>query len=1249
MSIRPVSRRLPSSQSVWEETNLPMCVVVTPFEELEDDDDNDNVDNAKDASSNKVVTKSTSSSRSGGENAYFPFAQPISAVPKCLDCGAPHPTNATHFRPSRLSSRMLCYFCGETSSTMLTDQQDVRADEYLDPDTYDKIPFPGNNKSNDEDYDSDDDSSDESVDDDNYKTNCLEFRVPVEVKKLKRNNNHNNNSNNGGGRKHGKKKGTSRDGKNYNNNSPNTISTWQLPAMVCPPVWWIVVDGTVGGGRIRGSAGTSLNSCNSSLDATRNYWTTIGTTLSRTLEEIPPHVHVGLITATGSRLAIWDLASAVPHVKQYPYSYDPSAASSGGLVLSDGDGDKNKKIDTADDTDDSDSFPTWDLCLVPANGLYKANLQAAIRAMVDGAISGVFQDESSSTDDDNEEKKGQGNDDDGVVKSSGIPLGLTIEIILEFMEQASHPGQDDYDEDDDDSDNNDDDSDGDDDGEKKKKTTELRYAGGKILCLLGNPPLETAPPANDSMSYVNQSKFYQGGVAGKCFEEEEEEEDMEKHNSDSDGGGKKKKKHGGNNRKKKSKRRNKIETDDASPPLPPKNDGKDVIVDEDRDLTDLTPSNLKDYAIPLDPDDLFVKIGRRCAQAALGVDLFVLVPEEDDEGPPGRKGPYNGTAQQRQHIPWYGLPLLRPLSEFSGAPGPLMFGTANRNSDDDDDNNDSLKRLNENLLARTPWQAGMVFGAQMRLRLSPGFKLESTPIESEPNSGELQLAPFLTTGGLAGPATTLGPDDDDAGGDNKEDDVPDDNEGLWIMGTCDPHTSFTIDLENDGEEEVPDSCEMEGFGVVDLKPVMQTCTLFTCVETDGAEPIPNYYTVCKLRVTSVSLSLADDAESIYDALDPEALSVVIYQKIALDAYLTGLVDAQKACEIWIQSLLVCVYQSALQKQAELEKEQMEQEQEKLEMEQRQKTERKHRGRHRSKEPSPSSDDEEDEEDDEEDVTSGFVACERLLDEEGGDLEEEEVLMGQGHSKIGVVPLLLFAIMQCDALRPSDGTFQPSMDARLCAITQMASMTPKALAKTFAPSLSLWSIKNDAPILESLPLSYDGILSAIDGDDDDDGDGDEDKKTNNIDEEDGIFLLESPQCLTLFRASDLQNIDFGRDGTARLDNSTGKRKPIKIGSEFESTILSALNGFRTSPPQSSELEGFLDQKKGGNLDDIQVSPSAFLSMLLEDKTTFTGDRNFIEWKSKIAELVRDVVEVDDDEEEVVKPATGLRRFLPFGRK
>jgi len=1240
MSIRPVSRRLPSSQSVWDETNIPMCVVVTPFEGLNDDDDDDDDDVNENGT---ILTKQQMNYYDINEykSSSASFAQPISAIPKCLSCGAPHPTAATHFRPSRLSSRLVCYFCGETSSTMLTDQQEIRSDEHLDPNTYDKVPpFPINDESPDAvAADEESDEDDDAKKDDFHDGSCLEFRVPVELKR----------------------KG------NTNNDNSNIISTWQFPAMVCPPVWWIVIDGTVGnggGGRRRSPS----NSCHSSLEATRNYWTTIGTTLQRTMEEIPPHVHVGLVTATGSRFASWDLRSAVPHVKQYPYSYDPTSSSTMDTTIA-----STAAAATTDDDGDSlnTNATTWDLCLVPANGLYKANIEAAIRAMVDGAISSsVFHDKSSlssSSTYDEEKKDGDyqsenNNNDDGdeVIKSSGIPLGLTIEIILEFMEQAHHPGQDD---DNDNIENDDDDDDGDDNinnGEKTTTTTtKLRYAGGKILCLLGNPPLETAPPTDNSMSYVNQSKFYQGGVAGACFDPQEEEEEKEER------GGR------GNGKKKNKKRNNNIK----------KKEDLDNIEKNNRDLTDLTPSNMQDYAMPLDPDDLFVKIGKRCARAALGVDLFVVVPEEDNIIINNNKKTSTQTRQhqrqqKQQHIPWYGLPLLRPLVELSGAPGPLMFGTANssRNigvdDDDDEENNNSdivnegFERLCENILARTPWQAGIVFGAQMRLRLPPGFRLEATPIENEPTMGELQLAPFLSSGGLSGPATTIDNDDNDnIDNNNADEDDDDDDEGLWIMGTCDPHTSFTIDLEmflsnDDGnnkndvteeEDKLPYICEMEGYGDVTLKPVMQTCTLFTCVETDGAEPVPNYYTVCKMRVTSLPLLLAEDAESIYDALDPEALSVVLYHKIVFEAYFAGLVEAQKTAEDWIQSFLVCVYQSAQQKQAEIDDEEI--------MERRRRN-KKSEGRllksnSSSVSSSSSSDDDDDDVDDDDDDEhdgTNFVGGERLLDEEGGrDLDEDDILMGQGHSKVGVVSLLMFAIMQSDALRPcSDGTFQPSMDARLCAIAQMASMTPKVLAESFAPSLSLWSLKDDEPIIENLPLSQDGILSAIEdfcGDDDDDDDDDYDKKINIIDE-DGILLLESPQRVILFRSGDLTNAEFVGGHRQRP-----KRKPMnKIGTELESAILSSLNGFRTSPPQCQELEDFLDNNDNSNnggggvgFDDIQVSRSVFLSMLLEDKPTASGDRNFIEWKSKIAELVREEVETDD------KPVRGFRRFLPFGKK
>jgi len=448
--------------------------------------------------------------------------------------------------------------------------------------------------------------------------------------------------------------------------------------------------------------------------------------------------------------------------------------------------------------------------------------------------------------------------------------------------------------------------------------------------------------------------------------------------------------------------------------------------------------------------------------------------------------------------------------------------------------------------------------------------LETAPIEND-RKIKLQLAPFLSRGGIVGPASDFISEGDDDGGDA----------GLWIMGTCDPDTSFTVDLDID--EEVPESCEMDEIGEVALKPAMQTCTLFTCVETDGSEPTPNYYTVCKMRVTSVSLPVVEDAEPIFDALDPEALSVILYHKSALDAYMTGFIEAQKTAEMWLQSFLVCVYQSALEEQAKLEEE----------------MEREHRRHVWS-----SNDD-----------ATNFVASERLLDEEGGDLDEEDVLMGQGHYKVNVVPLIVYAIMQSDALRPCIGKFQPSMDARLCALTQMASMTPKALAKCFAPSLSLWSLKDDEPVVESLPLSGDGILSTLE---DLGGDGESSS-------EDGIVFLESPQHVILYRSLDLQNILLG---IGENGDKNKKRRSIKIGSKLESAILAGLNGYRTPPPQWSELEKFLDNH-GGDLEEVKVSPSIFLSMLLEDKPTVGGERNFAEWSSKIAESVLEELKDNGD--------------------
>ena len=1067
MSLRPITRKLPYSRALWEESYVPLCAVFSPMEEIEDHDNNKTDD-----------TPDT-------------FAQPIATIPKCLYCGAPHPTSTTHYR---FGDKILCYLCGEVSSILIADQQEVRTDEYLDPELYNKIPFlsPAEaRKKNKTESDDEDDDIDDVYD---FSTDTIEFRIPITQQTAQ-----------DADRQNGRK-----------SQQKAPLATWQLPAMTCPPVWWIIVDGSVGN--------------SNSIGATRNYWATVGATLRNALKEVPPHVHIGLLTATGSRLASWDLTSAVPHVQQYPYSYDPAAMEK---VEGIGEGHTNGKNKAAVEI----KSEPWDFCLVPANGHYKANLEAAIRAMVDGGMSGIFLEDSC---DNGEEKKSE---DDR--NSQFVPLGLTLEILLEFMEQAVHPGQDEED------------TDGEGDG--NDRIPKLKYAGGKILCLLGNPTLETGKPSKDDcMSYMGQPNFGFGGLAGAC-------RSVDGFNNDSDVEGK--------NLSRKT-RRNKLRSKDDS-----SNTSKENSNESKTDPTDLTASNLKDYAIPLEPDDLFVNIGSQCAKAALGVDLIVLVPEED-EGVSGS-----------QKIPWFGLPLLRPLSDASGAPGPLMFGTGNIGSFEESDEdaevdnkyNEKFERLFENVLARTPWQSGMVFGAQMKVRLSPGLKLENSPLGGT-GDGSIQLAKLLTSGGICGPTVLVTGDEDEAdvgavsgGGDKDDDEI----ENLWVMGSCDPHTSFTIDLDIDGEEDIPDECELEGFGSVPLKPVIQICTLYTCVETDGAEPTPNYYTVCKIRVSSVALDLADDMESILNGLDPEAMSVALFNKIVLDAYLEGFKSAQKSAESWLIATMVSVYESALDEKARLE------------------------------------------EDPEGESNPYFVASNRLLDESGAKLDETEILLGEGHFKTRFFPLLTYAIMQCDALRPCGRVFKPSMDARLCAITQMSSMTPKASAKTFAPSLSLWSLKNDNTILDSLPLSREGILEQI-------------KDLGEEDIQDSVFLLESSQNVILFTVDDLENMD-----SKPKKDFTGDR-PYNIGADLDATISDSLAAYRTAPPQLKVFERTFVNNGTGDLNDFKVTPSLLRSMLVEDMPDFDGNKNFEDWKFKMAQSI--IKELDSKKPDNTKSQTGLSRFF-----
>ena len=77
------------------------------------------------------------------------------------------------------------------------------------------------------------------------------------------------------------------------------------------------------------------------------------------------------------------------------------------------------------------------------------------------------------------------------------------------------------------------------------------------------------------------------------------------------------------------------------------------------------------------------------------------------------------------------------------------------------------------------------------------------------------------------------------------------------------------------------------------------------------------------------------------------------------------------------------------------------------------------------------------------------------------LTAEEKLLAKGHSKLQLVPLLTFCLIQCDALRineKGEGTmssFDPSIDAKCAAAVNMSNMSASALSRCIAPRIEIW--------------------------------------------------------------------------------------------------------------------------------------------------------------------------------------------------
>jgi len=874
-----------------------------------------------------------------------------------------------------------------------------------------------------------------------------------------------------------------------------------MPAMQCPPVCWFLLDG----------------SC-----PHKSYWNAISWQLLHLLHDIPPYVHVGILLAATvpssstleatTTISYVDLTSPTPHVLQFvqyaaeedesnnmssSYNNNPSAAGGGG-------GGFNGLLDK--------------MALVPANSLYLPNLHAAIRSLVDYDPAQYY--------------IMANHAEHQHAYQMSMPLGICIERVLDFMDEAHHPGEPNAVL-----------------GNSTKSSSnnisgsstgsiedQVWYAGGKIMTFLASCPTELRgddwrPLTQKSLPHTTVGL---GGFGGRVqitavTSTTTPTPSVSVATSSS--------------------------VDEETGGFAVVGNGNGTTTQEILD-TDMTPSSLLDYyRAPEHVEAYFSELGAQCAEAAFGVDIFVLVQPKDEF--------QNDTTEVD-----VGLPFLRGLADRSGAPGPLIF-PLHQGYDTPIASNPNMQRFRREVMARVPWGAststsdngatgtstniiskpqGMAFGGELRLRLPPSYKVDTTPVD-EVDKGP-QLAPLYSSGGIMGPAT-----EEDSSG------------NLWRLGTCDPFTSVTVDLDMK-DKTAKDEIGVDGIGKIKWIPVIQTCFAYTTIVRDP-ENLGEYVTVRHMRIASNRVPLTDSVETLYSSIDPEVIGNVLFHKLTMTLLRDGLSMAQTIGEDWLKSLLVCVYHSA-----EIEENRQRNQAEHGLSEQCQSNENGH-------------------------TRLTFYANERLLDREG-ELSAEDVLLAQGHELLKALPLIVYSLLQCDAIRPSSLSegFCPSMDARCAAGGQMSSMLPRALASCIGPRLQLWSC-SEGLILDMIDLQMLAIQIAVEEFGNDPRTG----KTRT----DLVLFLDAPDCIVVCTAQYFSN---------NQKPPRTRKKKTAIGPDLQKSIDAAVRSHRSAP---IVIYDFGEEAGRDGADAIQPKQGYFriLASLIEDRPGKGDTKNYKDWGDILA--------------------------------
>lgn len=227
---------------------------------------------------------------------------------------------------------------------------------------------------------------------------------------------------------------------------------------------------------------------------------------------------------------------------------------------------------------------------------------------------------------------------------------------------------------------------------------------------------------------------------------------------------------------------------------------------------------------------------------------------------------------------------------------------------------------------------------------------------------------------------------------------------LYCMGSCDPLSTLSFNVTKTERSGIFDDEEYHEYS--DSKPVVQTSFAYTAVvEHDGG-----WVVVRRLRVlTYSSLKIAKTTEEFTSSVDTNALAVNLFHRFYFSSTQHGPLEVRSSARKWLILTLKLLYRSAKRSH-----------------------ERGHTNRRN---------------DNLADRLVGVVP--------GGHLSRDEVLLGGGHDQLKDLPLLIFSLLQCDAIRPNGHAYNPSIDARCAAAANVCTMPPETLRRCLAPCLDLW--------------------------------------------------------------------------------------------------------------------------------------------------------------------------------------------------